>query len=75
MKVNNAPGTFYVKNNEIITTGLPIGYLRTNRMYENFILDFEWMHVPLSPTAVGNSGLFVWCDPLPALGTGYSPHH
>jgi hypothetical protein len=72
VRVNNAPGTFYVKDNEIITTGVPTGYLRTDRMYENFILDFEWKHVPPTPTAVGNSGLFVWADPLPALGTGYS---
>jgi hypothetical protein len=72
VKVNNAPGTFYVKDKEIITTGVPTGYLRTDKMYENFIAEFEWMHVPPNPKAVGNSGFFVWCDPLPALGTGYS---
>ena len=30
------------------------------------------MHVPPKPGAVGNSGFFVWADPLPAVGTGYT---
>src|SRR5271169_935455 len=61
--VNCAPSTFYVKDNEIITTGKPTGYLRTDKQYENFILEMDWMHV--NKTEVGNSGLFVWGDPLP----------
>lgn len=72
VSVNGAPSTWSVKDGLIVTTGKPTGYLRTEKQYENFILEFEWMHVPPSPTAVGNSGLFVWCDPLPAVGTGYS---
>lgn len=72
VNVNCAPSTFYVKDSEIITTGKPTGYLRTARQYENFIADFEWMHVPSSPGAVSNSGFFVWADPIPAIGTGYS---
>ena len=31
--VNCAPGTFFVKDNMIITTGKPTGYLRTDRHY------------------------------------------
>ena len=72
VNVNCAPSTFFVKNNEIITTGKPTGYLRTEKQYENFIAEFDWMHVPPKPDAVGNSGFFVWADPLPAVGTGYS---
>jgi Domain of Unknown Function (DUF1080) len=72
VNVNCAPGTFFVKENEIITTGKPTGYLRTEKQYENFIADFEWMHVPPKPTEVGNSGFFVWADPIPAVGTGYT---
>jgi hypothetical protein len=30
------------------------------------------MHVPPKGGEVGNSGLFVWCDPIPAIGTGYT---
>jgi hypothetical protein len=72
VNVNCAPDTFYVKDNEIITTGKPTGYLRTEKQYENFIAEFDWMHVPPKPGAVGNSGFFVWADPIPAIGTGYT---
>jgi hypothetical protein len=72
VNVNCAPETFFVKEDMIITTGKPTGYLRTAKQYENFIAEFDWMHVPPKPTDVGNSGFFVWCDPLPAIGTGYS---
>src|SRR4029077_19107542 len=72
VNVNGAPGTWYVKDGEVITTGKPTGYLRTEKQYENFIADFEWMHIPPKPGAVGNSGFFVWADALPAGGTGYT---
>ncbi|HKI37176.1 MAG TPA: family 16 glycoside hydrolase [Gemmataceae bacterium] len=72
VNVNCAPDTFFVKDNEIITTGKPTGYLRTEKQYENFIAEFDWMHVPPEPGAVGNSGFFVWADPIPAVGTGYT---
>jgi hypothetical protein len=70
VNVNTHPGTFFVKGNEIVTTGKPTGFLRTEKQYENFVLEIEWMHV--NKTEVGNSGLFVWGDPLPAVGTGYT---
>src|SRR5436190_10816902 len=72
VNVNGAPGTFYVKDNQIITTGKPTGFLRTEKQYENFIAEFDWMHVPPKQDAVGNSGFFVWADPIPAVGTGYT---
>src|SRR5436309_1241174 len=72
VNVNCAPSTFFVKDNEIITTGKPTGFLRTEKQYENFIAEFDWMHVPPTPDAVGNSGFFVWADPIPAVGTGYT---
>src|SRR5215471_13293471 len=72
VNVNCAPDTFYVKDNEIITTGKPTGYLRTEKQYENFIAEFDWMHIPPKPGEVGNSGFFVWADPIPAIGTGYT---
>lgn len=72
VNVNCAPGTFYVKDGEIITTGKPTGYLRTAKQYENFIAEFDWMHIPPKPGEVGNSGFFVWADPIPAVGTGYT---
>lgn len=48
----------------LICSGVPTGLMRTTRMYENFILDFEWRHMEEG----GNAGLFVWADPMPALG-------
>src|SRR5262245_20349996 len=65
VNVNCAPSSWYVKDNMIITTGKPTGYMRTERMYENFIAEFEWFHAPDPKGSVGNSGFFVWCDPIP----------
>lgn len=68
--VNCAPGTFFVKDNMIVTTGTPTGFLRTERHYENFELELEWMHT--RKEGVANSGLFVWGDPIPAIGSPYT---
>jgi hypothetical protein len=70
VNVNCAPGTFFVRGDEVITTGAPTGYLRTAKQYENFVLELDWMHV--NTKEVGNSGVFVWGDSLPAVGTGYT---
>jgi hypothetical protein len=72
VNVNCHPSTFFAKGDEVITTGKPTGYLRTTKQYENFIAEFDWMHIPPKPGAVGNSGFFVWADPIPAVGTGYT---
>jgi len=55
VNVNTHPGTFFVKDGMIITTGKPTGYLRTDKQYENFVAEFDWMHIPPKPGAVGNS--------------------
>lgn len=68
--VNTLPGTFFPKGDEIITTGKPTGFLRSDKQYENFVLEFDWMHI--EKTKMANSGLFVWGDPLPAVGTQYT---
>jgi len=70
VNVNCAPDTFFVKGDEIITTGKPTGFLRTDRQYENFVLEMDWMHV--NKKEIANSGLFVWGDPIPAVGTPYT---
>ena len=67
VNVNGAPTTYAVRDNMIVTTGVPAGFLRTDKQYENFILELEWMHV----VPKGNSGLFVWADALPARGQPY----
>jgi hypothetical protein len=69
--VNDRKDTWSVRDGMIVTTGKPIGFLRTERQYENFVMEIEWRHMPPKPDAVGNSGIFVWADPTPALGQGY----
>ncbi len=64
VNINCAPATFTAKNAEIHSTGKPICALRTEKMYENFVLELEYLH----ETAGGNAGLFVWADALPAVG-------
>jgi hypothetical protein len=68
VQVNCAPDTFAARDGMIITTGLPNGMLRTQKPYENFELELEWRHVK----PMGNSGLFVWSDSLPAPGKPFS---
>ena len=64
VNVNTAPNTWSVKNGMIYCTGKPIGELRTERMYQNFVLELEWRH--LKPK--GNAGVFVWADAFTAKG-------
>ncbi len=66
--VNVAPGTFTVREGIIISTGKPTGVMRTERMYENFIIELEWRHLK----AGGNAGLFIWGDPMTAKGTPFA---
>lgn len=51
----DAAGFFYVKNGVIETPGVPTGYLRTKKEFENYRLHVEWCY-PEKPT---NSGVFI----------------
>jgi hypothetical protein len=59
--VNTSEDTWKVKKGTLISTGKPIGVMRTDRQYENFILEIEWKHME----AGGNSGVFVWSEGTP----------
>ncbi|TWU26925.1 hypothetical protein Pla52o_07810 [Novipirellula galeiformis] len=59
--VNTSPETWSVKDGLLVCTGLPIGVMRSDRQYENFILEVEWRHME----AGGNSGVFLWSDATP----------
>lgn len=59
--VNTSTKTWSVKDGLLICTGHPIGVMRSEKMYENFILQIEWRHME----AGGNSGVFAWCDAEP----------
>lgn len=66
--VNVAPETFTARDGMIVSTGKPTGVLRTDRPYENFVLELEWRHMQPG----GNAGLFVWSDALPAVGVPFT---
>lgn len=68
VNVNLAPATFTAKNGLLISTGKPTGTIRTERMYENFIMELEWRHL----VPGGNAGVFIWGDPLTAVGTPFN---
>ena len=67
VNVNTAPETWTVKDGLIHCTGKPTGAMRTDKQYENFILEIEWRH--LKPR--GNAGIFIWASPDQAPGVPF----
>jgi len=61
IQVNTEAETWKVKGEELICSGHPIGVIRSEKKYENFLLHIEWRHME----AGGNSGTFVWSDAEP----------
>ena len=61
VNVNTAPDTWSVKDGLLVCSGRPIGVMRSEKQYENFILHIEWRHME----AGGNSGVFVWSNANP----------
>ena len=57
-QVNTNEDTWTLKGNKLICTGHPIGVIRSEKKYTNFLLHVEWKHME----AGGNSGMFVWSD-------------
>jgi hypothetical protein len=55
VNVNTKPETWRVQDGMIICTGHPIGVMRSEKQYENYILHIEWMHMEPG----GNSGVFI----------------
>ena len=61
IRVNTDENTWQVKEGELICSGHPIGVMRSEKQYENFIMHVEWKHME----AGGNSGVFVWSAAKP----------
>lgn len=61
VNVNTAPDTWSVKDGLLVCKGQPIGVMRSDRQYENFILHIEWRHMEPG----GNSGVFAWSGAVP----------
>ncbi|HYE98459.1 MAG TPA: DUF1080 domain-containing protein [Planctomycetota bacterium] len=68
VNINTAPSTWTVKDGVIVCTGKPTGLLRTEKMYENYVLELEWKHL----RQTGNAGLFVHSDALTARGQPFT---
>lgn len=62
--INTAPSTWTVDQGMLICSGKPIGELRTERMYQNFVLELQWRHM----VPGGNAGVFIWADDITAPG-------
>jgi hypothetical protein len=56
--VNTSPETWVVKDGLLVCKGRPIGVMRSEKQYENFVLHIEWRHME----AGGNSGVFIWSE-------------
>ena len=59
--VNTSDTTWIPKGKVLVNKGNPIGVIRSEKMYENFIIHVEWRHLEKG----GNSGVFVWSDAVP----------
>ncbi len=62
IEVNTPPETWTLtRKGELICSGNPIGVMRSEKQYENFVLHVEWKHMEPG----GNSGIFVWSAARP----------
>ncbi len=65
VNVSCAPSTWkFDDKGLLICSGKPVGEIRTDRMYQNFIMELEWRHM----VPAGNAGVFVWADDITARG-------
>jgi hypothetical protein len=62
INVNTDESTWKRQKGILICSGKPIGVMRSEKQYENFLLHIEWMHIEPG----GNSGVFVWSKANPA---------
>lgn len=61
MNVNTTEETWASNEEGVVCFGNPIGVVRSEKEYENFIMHIEWMHMEPG----GNSGTFVWSQAIP----------
>lgn len=64
ININTKKDTWWVEDGLLKCTGHPIGVMRSDKQYENFILKVEWRHME----AGGNSGIFAWSSAVPREG-------
>jgi len=67
VRTNTPPDTWYYEDGLLVCTGKPIGEIRTEKMYQNFILELEWRHM----VPGGNAGVFLFADDITARGVPF----
>ncbi|MBL8891181.1 MAG: DUF1080 domain-containing protein [Planctomycetaceae bacterium] len=67
VRTNTPESTWSYQDGLIVCTGKPIGELRTEKMYQNFILEVEWRHM----VPRGNAGIFLFADDITARGVPF----
>lgn len=66
--LTNTPAeTWTCQNGLLVCSGKPIGEIRTEQMYQNFIMELEWRHM----VPRGNAGVFVWADDITSRGVPF----
>ncbi len=60
-QVNTEDDTWKLNKDILQNSGHPIGVIRSEKEYENFIMHIEWRHME----AGGNSGTFIWSNAIP----------
>ena len=61
INVNTDDDTWSVRDGLLVCSGRPIGVMRSEKQYENFVLHIEWRHIEPG----GNSGVFIWSNARP----------
>ena len=64
---NTPPDTWTYQDGLLVCSGKPIGEIRTEKMYQNFIMELEWRHM----VPRGNAGVFVWADDITSRGVPF----
>ena len=66
-RTNTPEATWRFEDGLLICSGKPIGEIRTERMYQNFVMELEWRHM----VPGGNAGVFVWADDITSRGVPF----
>ena len=67
--VNGTADTWQVRDGLMVCSGEPKGYIRTDKEFENYILEVEWRHAEKG----GNSGIFFHAAASPRPDEPYPP--
>ena len=67
VRTNTPEATWRFQDGLLICSGKPIGEIRTEQMYQNFVMELEWRHM----VPGGNAGVFVWADDITSRGVPF----